>query len=596
MQTKLDRILGRVIALMLALLLLVPLLPAPVRAAGISGRNLVIVSMGDSYSAGEGIEDFYHQKPTDKKALSSYTPTEDWLAHRSEHAWGGMLNLRGWPMADYRYDPLEPKDNVHWFFVASSGAVCADIQNQQAKKYTFSKKESVTTVKLPAQIEVFDTLDDMGLRADYITMTMGGNDVEFEKVIKEAAAAVDFLMIHRKTDLCVDLAQKIGNFDSKYGPRLEQAYKDILDRAGSQAHLIIAGYPLLFTDAEKTFSPFNKDARDAVNLAVGTFNDKIEALIGNLAKQPEYLDRISFVSVEDAFKNHGAYSKDAYINSVDLTAEYQDREPGEVSAYSMHPNIKGAQAYAKCVQDEIDRLEENRGIFLFPGETSFISADNIPICRIGNADAPYRYYEVYADRDTYCETVAGLELYWDENYDYIGPPHAVTCGGSNSVLLSFQMERYGVAAIFDGWSERWTVLPEHDYWTCADQYYIGQALSMDPRNTSRDTYLYDLQGNLFKEMHNVGYGAVSGHEFLYGNVDDYYRLSDPDAPDATFDCDVYAIDLLTGSERYVCTYTMYCSAMYSTYFKMTPSGLSITSWEDGQEHIYDLNSAVIPIR
>ena len=36
-----------------------------------------------------------------------------------------------------------------------------------------------------------------------------------------------------------------------------------------------------------------------------------------------------------------------------------------MSSASMHPNLKGAEAYARCVQDAIDRLEAGSGEYIF---------------------------------------------------------------------------------------------------------------------------------------------------------------------------------------------------------------------------------------
>ena len=49
----------------------------------------IMVSMGDSYSSGEGIPPFYGQK----EKFSKKVENPDWLAHRSEKAWPSMLEL-----------------------------------------------------------------------------------------------------------------------------------------------------------------------------------------------------------------------------------------------------------------------------------------------------------------------------------------------------------------------------------------------------------------------------------------------------------------------------------------------------------------------
>ena len=69
---------------------------------------------------------------------------------------------------------------------------------------------------------------------------------------------------------------------------------------------------------------------------------------------------IRFVSVEDAFRGHEAYTSDPYINEIMWISRSQDLKISVTSAYSMHPNAKGAQAYAMCVQDAIDEIEATR--------------------------------------------------------------------------------------------------------------------------------------------------------------------------------------------------------------------------------------------
>jgi len=53
--------------------------------------EVIVVSLGDSYSAGEGIEPFYGQGLAVKEKVTN----KDWLAHRSEKSWPGQLTVPG---------------------------------------------------------------------------------------------------------------------------------------------------------------------------------------------------------------------------------------------------------------------------------------------------------------------------------------------------------------------------------------------------------------------------------------------------------------------------------------------------------------------
>ena len=88
-----------------------------------------------------------------------------------------------------------------------------------------------------------------------------------------------------------------------------------------------------------------------------------------------------FVSVEEAFDGHGAYSKNgSYINGIMKNKKYDlkeidihDLSNTLVSAYSMHPNEKGIEVYRTCVQAKIDEIENAKGQAL--AETTTTTAD-----------------------------------------------------------------------------------------------------------------------------------------------------------------------------------------------------------------------------
>ena len=72
---------------------------------------------------------------------------------------------------------------------------------------------------------------------------------------------------------------------------------------------------------------------------------------------------IYFVPVEgdEYFGGHEAGTKNPYINHLKLL-QPQDLDKSAfppVSAYSIHPNEKGAEAYADAVQKKIKEMEDN---------------------------------------------------------------------------------------------------------------------------------------------------------------------------------------------------------------------------------------------
>lgn len=315
----------------------------------------VIVSLGDSYSSGEGIEPFYGQDAE----FSVKCENQDWLAHRSEKSWPGMLTLPGvdGPMREHRGE--------NWFFAASSGAetvhlfllteeeTAAGRTAQQKKKYS---RDGISGVfMLDPQLDIFDELDRLGLKADYVTLTIGGNDIGFQTIAAETMTGVTVLLpgdtAEEKAEGLLNVQYEINHIRD----RLLRVFTDISVRAGSQAWIIVAGYPQPLTVEESSEYGFLAESAQIMNTAASLFNDELRDIVEECRRNGM---KICFVPVEEAFEGHGAYSEDPYINPVYFGALDQDlKQNAMVSYYSVHPNEKGAQAYARCVQAMIDSLE-----------------------------------------------------------------------------------------------------------------------------------------------------------------------------------------------------------------------------------------------
>lgn len=302
-----------------------------------SEKHRIMVSMGDSYSSGEGVEPFYGQG----KAIKEKAVDEDWLAHRSVHSWPGMLSLPGdeGTMADNK--------GTFWFFVAGSGAKTENFHNTQHREVerVFYK----SSYDLPAQLDIFDELEPGSV--DYVTMTIGGNDVGFADIIETCVKEFEFINRGKLSDKLNGLW---AEFDEPGGTaeKLIDAYAGVSEKAGSQAHIIVAGYPKLLSASQVFISP-NEAA--LINMNVTKFNGALEEIIKKCAAEGM---NIYFVPVEAGFAGHEAYSKDPYLNPVIVVPKEEDLRIKVGSDYSMHPNLTGQKVYAACVQAKIDELEE----------------------------------------------------------------------------------------------------------------------------------------------------------------------------------------------------------------------------------------------
>ena len=342
--------------------------PASVSAVG-ETKPVVVVSLGDSYSSGEGIEPFYYQN----EELSKKITKEDWLAHRSEKSWPSQLVIPGVDGTMSDYDVIKNKGNEEckWYFKAVSGAETKHFDSVEQGKTVFKYTEKhlfkddeylESSPKLPTQLSVFDTIPTGTV--DYVTMSVGGNDVHFVDIVTTCATKsthIHFINDDNKV-IKKQIKETLENLYGNNGTlsKIKNVYKKVADKAGSQATIIVAGYPKLFDKTGKG-ALISEEEATIVNDAVKVFNSEIETVVSDCRKEGY---NIYFVDVVDKFDGHEAYthSKKAgedkcWINHIMLGTEDNDLDDREfVSAYSMHPNEYGAKAYAKRVNEEIAKL------------------------------------------------------------------------------------------------------------------------------------------------------------------------------------------------------------------------------------------------
>ena len=330
-----KRILSLVVAMALVAGCLTLYTPKKVMAA----TDKLVVSLGDSYASGEGLEPFYGQD----KDSAEKVKDEAWLAHRSTLAWSGKLKVNG--------KKLSEQLGTNWFFEAASGAETEHLTGTFTKSYNYDGNTG--SYDLPAQLDVFKKLPD-GRKADYVTVSIGGNDIGFTSIMSAAVQGTE----EELAAIFKNLEDEFDN-SSKDAIRnkIKNSYKAIAEAAGDQAQIIVVGYPYLMNPEGFTVLFYKVDAAKValVNNGVDWLNSKLEALVNECSSEGM---KICFVPVAEEFKGHEAYTEDAYINSVIAGAQAQDLDQkGLISSYSLHPNAKGTDAFAKVVQGVIDKFE-----------------------------------------------------------------------------------------------------------------------------------------------------------------------------------------------------------------------------------------------
>ena len=296
----------------------------------------VVVSLGDSYSSGEGVEPFYGQ---DKNR----TKDQNWLAHRSTKSWPSMLSIKGIE------GTLADNKDENWFFVATSGATTDNLKNSLNKEYNRDGHKG--TGEVDSQLNIFDTLNKDNRDIKFVTMTFGGNDVGFKNLIE--TAVINGYINPEK------LTQKLKKTwiafyaDNGIKDDIKKAYIDVSKKTGKNTHIIVAGYPKLLSESK--FKLIKSKSSKMLNESVSQFNNELGKLVNSCKSQG--ID-IHFVSVEKDFEGHEAYSDEPYINEIIFPSKKQDLKNKLISDYSIHPNEKGVKVYAKCVQSEINRIEQ----------------------------------------------------------------------------------------------------------------------------------------------------------------------------------------------------------------------------------------------
>lgn len=321
----------------------------PAATAFVESRSsdpIIVVSLGDSYSSGEGIEEFYGQN----LPLGQKVRYEDWLAHRSTKSWPSLLkipNISG-TMADYKVpDKATRTSPVQWYFAAASGAETKHFYEAQKKKY--QKLLDIDKAFLPPQLSVFNSIQRDAV--DYVTLTIGGNDVDFAGIITNCVIEPTYLEFGNNVALELKFYNLWRNMDSTMN-NIKGVYKNI-HQGAPNADIIVAGYPELL-DYNGKGTTISKNEATIVNKNVRDFNDRIESLVESLKSEM----KIHFVDVETEFEGRQAYSSEEWINPIIWGTKSEDlTDIGISSAYSIHPNEKGAKAYARRVNAEIERIE-----------------------------------------------------------------------------------------------------------------------------------------------------------------------------------------------------------------------------------------------
>jgi hypothetical protein len=335
------------------------------------------VAMGDSYSAGEGLQ------PFDGNSDYNYSGMQD-ACHRSGsygsgQAYSQLVTLPGQsqPIAGLA---KEPGNGTQYQFLACSGDTSIDMADQAYDTSvgggTVSQSSMVNTAWSSFDLgynELPEASDGyLGPQASLVTITAGGNDARFASVLKACLLSDPFEDCTTSSFYMAD-SQNSGQLDpeplQEYEPAVIQALQPHLQalyatiaQEAPNAEVIVLGYPNLFPDGTSspgcdigtgtgtTVTEIPGDVASFLNSMGDDLNQVIDSAV---AAEADAGYNVHFVSPSGAFTGHDICSSSPWLNGIIARSESgsDGGAPQVPGAGSFHPNAAGQQEYATLVDD-----------------------------------------------------------------------------------------------------------------------------------------------------------------------------------------------------------------------------------------------------
>lgn len=306
------------------------------------------VALGDSYASGEGIEPYVGQSPESGRASN-----RDFLCHRSTDSWAHKIKLPG--AASTLASQAGSNPSGYGFqFIACSGARTINADTApQVKEYRDNGE-----VLIPLQ---YDALDPA---VDLVTVSMGGNDLDFAGVAKHCilhAYCYDDEYLTTGSGRKVTLAQWAEVRLALLSAELEGFYGGIRDRVSPETDVIATTYPRLLS---KDFYVDDLCAAVGVEETQWLWN-QIDTF-AEIVKYRAGRSGLLVADVREKFNGNLACERDGeWLYSLvgnrgtDLDDTGWPLALKNPSAATLHPNTDGAKAYASVVNDAVPTPDQD---------------------------------------------------------------------------------------------------------------------------------------------------------------------------------------------------------------------------------------------
>ena len=185
-------------------------------------------------------------------------------------------------------------------------------------------------VDLPEQISTAVSADLLNRQTDLVTVTIGGNDVQFGSVVAACLGA-------ELPETCAPAIAAAQSYaETAVVPQLQASFAAIRE-AAPRAELVVAGYPHLFEGTVP--GALSVEAQNLFNAGTDALNAVVAAQVGEDG---------TFVDVTEVFAGHGIGSADPWILSLN-------------ESFSLHPNAAGyREGYFAAITESVELLNPDR--------------------------------------------------------------------------------------------------------------------------------------------------------------------------------------------------------------------------------------------
>lgn len=304
------------------------------------------VALGDSFSAGEGVEPFFD--------LTN-------RCHRSTHAYAVKVEQPGHKGVPIYQRFLGGEAGLEWGFQACSGAVTASLltEGHHGDPLPQLALDRAGDINNPYSLPV-DT------NTNLVTLTIGGNDIHFADILKfcyfAAKCATEKFRAYCQQDSATcnnagfkpdeTLASYIDRTLTALSAKLDAVYAQIRLQAPN-ARVLVLGYPQLFPATaneqrcERLAQPNPFDV-NGFTTTEQNFLRRGTSIMNAIIQQRATAAKFEFIRTDGLFAGHEICGNDGqWINPPSYTAGTHGL--GAAADKSFHPNSCGQDAFAILV-------------------------------------------------------------------------------------------------------------------------------------------------------------------------------------------------------------------------------------------------------